>query len=103
MNERERFFQSVLTRTIERIATMSEPEVLDELRAVKATRDNYEKTLSFLISSSLVPAEDAEDEISKLEAELSSTAHSGDSPLRLSDYIEDALKRRLETLRKQGK
>jgi hypothetical protein len=103
MNERERFFQSVFTRTVERIATMSETEVVDGLRAVKVTRDNYEKTLSFLTSSSLVPAEDAEDEINKLRAELSSTAHSSDSALRLSDYIEDALKKRLETLRKQGK
>jgi hypothetical protein len=50
-----------------------------------------------------VPAEDAEDEINKLRAELSSTAHSSDSAFRLSDYIEDALKKRLETLRKQGK
>jgi hypothetical protein len=103
MNERERFFQSVFTRTVERIATMSETEVVDGLRAVKSTRDNYEKTLSFLTSCSLVPAEDAEDEINKLRAELSSTAHSSDSAFRLSDYIEDALKKRLETLRKQGK
>jgi hypothetical protein len=102
MNERERFFQSVFTRTVDRIATMSETEVVDELRAAKATRDSYEKTLSFLTSSSLVSAENAEDEIDKLRVELNSTAHSGDSALRLSDYIEDALKKRLQTLRKQG-
>jgi len=101
MSEQERFFQSVFTRTVERIAKMSEAEVVDALRAVKATRDSHEKALSFLTSSSLVPAADAEDEISKLRAELSSTPHSGDSALRLSDYIEDALKKRVETLRKR--
>ena len=80
---------------------MSETEVVDGLRAVEATRDSYEKTLSFLISSSLVPAEDAEDKINKLREELRTRAHSG-SKLRLSDYIEDALKKRLETLRKRA-
>ena len=103
MNERERFFQSVFPRTVERIATMNETEVVEGLRAVKATRDSYEKTLSFLTSSSLVGAQNAEDEIKRLRSELSSTAHPGDSALRLWDYVEDALKKRLETLRKQAK
>jgi len=80
---------------------MSETEVVDALRAVKTTRDSHEKVLSVLTSSFLVPAVDSEDEISKLRAEPNSRAHSGDGALRLSDYIEDALKKRVDTLRKR--
>jgi len=48
-----------------------------------------------------VPAEDSEDEINKPRLELSSTAHPGDSALRLSDCLEDALKKRLETFKEE--
>ena len=102
MNERERFFQSIFAR-VERIETMSETQVVNGLRAVKAVRDSWGKTLAFLTACSLMPAEDSEDEINKLRSELSSAAPPDDSTLRLSDYIEDALKKRLETLRKTGK
>jgi hypothetical protein len=102
MNEPERFFQSIFAR-VERIETMSETQVVNGLRAVKAMRDSRGKTLAFLTACSLVPAEDSEDEINKLRSELSSAAHPDDSASRLSDYIEDALKKRLETLRKTGK
>ena len=80
---------------------MGEAEVVDALGAMKATRDGYEMALSSLASSSLVPGADAEYEISKLRAGLNSKADSGDSALRLSDYIEDAPKKRVATRRKQ--
>jgi len=103
MNDRERFFQSVFARTIERIEAMSETQVIDGLRAVQITRDNWEKTLAFIGSISLIPAEDSDDEINKLRRELGSRAQSDGGALRLSGYIEDALKKRLEMLRRQGK
>jgi len=102
MNERERFFQSVFAR-VERIETMSETQVVNGLRAVKAVRDSWGKTLAFLTACSLIAAEDSEDEINKLRSELSLAARPDDNALRLSSYIEDRLKKRLETLRKNGK
>ena len=102
MNERERFFQSVFAR-VEGIETMSEAQVVNGLRAVKAVRDSWGKTLAFLTACSLMPAEDSENEINKLRSELSSAARPDDSALRLSDYIEDALKKRLGTFKKKGK
>ena len=102
MNERERFVRSVFTRTVERIETMNEIQVVDGLRALKTTRDSCEKTLAFVASISLVPVEDSDREINKLRSELSSKVHSGDSASRLSEYIEDALKARLEALRRGG-
>jgi hypothetical protein len=81
---------------------MSETQVVNGLRAVKAMRDSRGRTLAFLSACSLVPA-DSEDEINKLRSELSSAAHPDDSGSRLSDYIEDALKKHLATLRKTGK
>jgi hypothetical protein len=102
MNERERFFQSVIARTVERIGVMSEAEVIDELRAVKAMRDSRGETLAFLTSISLVPT-DSDDEINGLRSELSSAAQPSDVASLLSNYIEDALKEQLETLRKRGK
>jgi hypothetical protein len=58
--------------TAERIATMRETEVVDALGAMMATRDSYERALSFLASSSVVPGEDAEDEIRKQRTGLNS-------------------------------
>ncbi|HEY1677128.1 MAG TPA: hypothetical protein VGG04_05440 [Candidatus Sulfotelmatobacter sp.] len=102
MNERESFFRSVFARTVAQIETMNEIQVVDGLRALKASRDSFDKTLAFVASISLVPAEDSDSEISKLRSELSSKAHSRDSASRLSEYIENALKVRLETLRKRS-
>jgi len=98
MNEREKFFQSVFARTIERIEAMSETQVVDGLRAMRVTGDSWGKTLAFIASISLIPAEDPDDEINKLRMELGSRAQSGGGALRLSGYIENALKKRLETL-----
>jgi hypothetical protein len=103
MNDRERFFQSVLAKTIERIEAMSETQVVDGLRAVQATGDSWGKMLPFIASTSFVPAEDPDDEINKLRTDLGSRAPFGVGALRLSGYIEDALKKRLETLRRKGK
>jgi hypothetical protein len=103
MNDRERFFQSVFARTVERIETMSETQVVDGLRAVQSTSDSLGKTLAFIASISIIPSDDPDDEINKLRTELGSRAQSGGGALRLSGHIENALKKRLETLRRKSK
>lgn len=49
MNEREEFlqyFQSVFTKMVERIETMTETQVLDGLQEVKAARNIYDEEFS---------------------------------------------------------
>jgi hypothetical protein len=87
----------------DRIQTMTETQVIDALRAWKAARNSEGDTLAFLNSISLVPSEDPEDEISELKSQLSSTARSTVNPFYLSDFVKDALKKRLDTLRRNGK
>jgi hypothetical protein len=104
MNEREQFLQQAFARiasTVERIQTMTETQVLHQLRAIRALRDSNAQTLAFLNSTSLVP-EDSEDQISNLRSKLSSYPRPSGDPFDL-DYIEDALNKRLETLRKNSK
>jgi hypothetical protein len=48
------------------------------------------------------PAEDCEDEIKKLKSHLSSYPRPRGNPVHVLDYIEDALKTRLESLRKKA-
>ena len=82
---------------------MTETQVIRALRGWKAVRNTEGETLAFLDSVSLAPTEDPEDEVNKLRSQLSSSANRGVSPFYLSDCVEDALKKRLETLRKSGK
>jgi uncharacterized coiled-coil DUF342 family protein len=103
MNEREQFlqrFQSFFTAYVHRVQKMNETQVLNGLRAMKATRNSYREELAFLNSVSLAPTEDLGDEINKLRRQLSSRERAGLNPFFLLDYIEDALKDRLETLRR---
>ena len=79
--------REMFERMLERIQNMTEAELVDQLRAVKAVRDSFGETLSFLDSVSLPVSEDREDEINKLR----STSRPSDSMLQLSDLIEDAL------------
>jgi hypothetical protein len=95
--------REMLERILKRIPNMTEAEVIDQLRAVKAVRDSFGGALSLLDSVSLPVSEDREDEVHKLRSKLSSTVHPSDSRLQLSDYIEDALKKRLERVRKKNK
>jgi hypothetical protein len=92
----------MLERQFEKIPSMTEAETEDQLRAVKAMRDSFGATLSFLGSVSLPVSEDREDPISKLRSQLSSELPFGDENLRLLNYIEYAFKRRLEELRGKG-
>jgi len=82
---------------------MTETQVIKALRGWKAVRSTQGETLAFLNSVSLAPPEDPEDEINKLRSQLSSRANRGVRPFYLSDCVEDALKKRLETLRKNRK
>jgi hypothetical protein len=65
-------------------------------------RDHFGETLSFLNSASLPVSEDREDEITELRSELNSTSRPEDSVRQLSDYLEDALKKQLQRVRKTG-
>ncbi len=106
MNEREQFekySRSIFERTIARIQTMTEDQVIHELGAVKAARNMMDGTLAFLHSVSLAPTQETADEINKLRSDVNSYPHPAFSPTLVSDYIEDALKKRLEMLRKKSK
>jgi hypothetical protein len=122
MNEREEFlqyFQSILARMVEKIETMTESQALDGLREVKAARNIYDEELAERIQTMTDtevpegPREVRPRETSvawswpfsmllTLRSHLSSTARYG-SPPSLLDTIEDALNKRLETLRREGK
>lgn len=67
---------------------------------MKAARNNYSQELAFLNSVSLKPTEDPGDEINQLKRQLNSPDRAGQNPFLMLDYIEEALKERLETLRK---
>jgi hypothetical protein len=95
--------QSFVATYAERIQTMTETQVIDALRARQAARNSEGEMLAFLNSVSLVPPEDHDEEINELKSQLSSTARSPVSPFHLSAYVEDALKMRLDTLRKNGR
>jgi hypothetical protein len=86
---------------IDRIQAMEdEAEVIHLLRAVNAVRSSIGQTFTFLNSIALPVPEDAEDEIHKLSSKLTSMARQSDFPSRHLDYIEEVLKQRLSTLRK---
>ena len=87
MNIRE-----MLERMLGQTPSMTEAEVADQLRALRAVRGSFRETLSFLDSVSLPVLEDREDEINKLRSELGSKSRPSESTLQLSDYIEDALR-----------
>ena len=106
MNERERFEkyrQSVLAGAVEKIQTMTETQVIRRLRALEATRNMTREKLAFLDSVSLANAGDSEEEIQKLRSELNCYPRPSENLFLVSDYIEDALKKRLETLRRKGR
>jgi hypothetical protein len=94
--------REMFERMIQHKPTLTEAQVLDQLRALRAVRDNFGGTFSFLNSASLPVTEDCEDEIAELRSELNSTSRSEDSVRLLSDYLEDALKHRLGRVRKTG-
>ena len=105
MNEREKFVKSFYARialTVDRIATMTESQVLNSLRAMESGRESAAETLAFLNSVAIPPTDDSERGVSQLRSELSSREHPGDQQLDILDYIENALKKRLEELRKRG-
>lgn len=105
MNERDKFIQSFYSRiaaVVDRISTMTEAQVLAILRSITASRNTHKEMLTFLNSVALVPSQDPDDEINKLRSQLSSETRSDDSGLDPMDYIEDALNKRLERLRKRG-
>lgn len=105
MNEQDQFrqlTQSFFAAYLERIQGMTETQVLNALRAWESERDSVNQRQAFLNSVSLAPEDDLADEISKLRSLLNSKARPGAGPFDLSEYIEDALKKRLDTLRKNN-
>ena len=102
MNEWEKLLQSFYTRMVDRISTMTEAQVLGALRAIKASRNSNNEMLAFLNSVAVVPSQDSDDEINKLRSQLSSRTRSSDSGLDPMDYVDGALNKRLERLRKRG-
>jgi len=104
MNEREQFEkyrQSVLAEAVEKIQTMTEPQVIGRLRALEAARNMTSEKLAFLDSVSLAPTGNCEADIQKLWSELDCYPRPTENPFLVSDYIRDALKKRLETLRRK--
>lgn len=104
MSDQNRFlklFQAWFERRLELVQTMNEAQVLRQLQAIQAGRKNGNETLAFLHSVSLKPSEDLGPELNQLRALLNSAQRSGSSPFDVADYFEEALKKRLETLRKQ--
>jgi hypothetical protein len=105
MNEREQFNRQtseIIARTVKRIETMTETEVLRSLHAIKTTRESKARTVAFLSSVSIPPTEDLEDGINELRLQLKAKKRSQEDVSDSSSYIEDALQKRLETLRKKG-
>jgi hypothetical protein len=105
MNEREQFgkyFQFAIAKFVDRIQMMTESQVVHQLQTMKAARSNVNTTLAFLNSVSLKPTEADDREMTKLRSELNSYGRRDLHPFQLSDYLEDALKKRLETLRRNG-
>jgi hypothetical protein len=128
MNEREEFlqyFQSVFTNMVERMETMTETQVLDGLREVKAARNIYEEEFTERIEAMIQiqvreqprrvvkAARNTGEElaylrsiqaflnsVNKLRSQFGARARSGGSPASLFASLEDALMKRLETLRK---
>jgi hypothetical protein len=81
---------------------MSEPQVVRALRALEAARNSEGDTLNFSILFRSLPR-NPEDEISKLRSQLSSATRSVVSPFYSLDHFAGALKKRLETPRKNDK
>lgn len=105
MNEGDEFLR--LTRSfyssyVERIQTMTETQVLDALRSWDAARNNVDEKLAFLSSVSLKPEEPG-DEMDRLKSQMSSSRRRPGDPFVLEDYIQHALKKRLESIRKNQK
>jgi hypothetical protein len=83
------------------IGTMTETQVLHGLRVLEAYRDNEREMLGRLKSVSLVSTEDSADEIDELKSDLNLYRRPSVNAFPLMDYFHEALKKRLETLRKR--
>jgi hypothetical protein len=107
MNEREQFemgWRQFVARYLERIQAMTETQVVNALRSSNASRKVfYGEEWAFVNSISLKPGPDPEDEIYKLLSDLSSYPRPSGNPFQILDDIEDALKKRLDSLRRGGK
>jgi hypothetical protein len=105
MNERQQFLRQTsetITRTVQRIETMTEIEVLRALHGIKAKRESDARMLAFLSSVSLSPTEDLEDGINELRSQLNARKRSCEDLPDLSSYVEDALQKRLKKLREKS-
>ncbi|HWF13297.1 MAG TPA: hypothetical protein VG272_06150 [Candidatus Acidoferrales bacterium] len=83
------------------IRTMTETQIVESLRAFAAFRRNEREMLGWLRSVSLMSTEDSTGEIDQLKSDLNLYRRPPVSPFRLWDHLEEALKKRLETLRKR--
>jgi hypothetical protein len=81
------------------IRTMTETQIVDNLRAVEALRRHEREMLGWLKSVSLVSTEDSTAEINQLKSDLNLYRRPPVVPFW--DHFEEALKKRLETLRKR--
>jgi hypothetical protein len=129
MNERKEFlqyfFRSVFTKMVGQLDTMTETQALDGLRELNAARSIYEEEIAERMKmiqtqvgeqpgivnvgrntaeelaylSSLEPFLNS---VNSLRSLLGAKARSGGRPPSLFNSLEDALKNRLETLRKKA-
>ena len=97
MDYPEQFIQ-VLKSHLE---TMTETQVVASLRAFDALRHHEREMLAWLKSVSLVSTEDSTDEINQLKTDLDLYRRPPAGPFPLWDLMEEALKKRLEMLRKR--
>jgi hypothetical protein len=99
MEDPEEDLEKVIQVLQSSIGTMTETQVLSSLRMVEALRRHEREMLGRLKSVSLASTEDSTGEINQLEADLNLYRRPS-VVLPFWDYFEEALKRRLETLRK---
>jgi hypothetical protein len=83
------------------LRTLTETQVITALRAVEAVRHQEREMLGWLNSVSLVSTEDSTGEINQLKSDLNLYRRAPVGPFPLRNYLEEALKMRLETLRKK--
>lgn len=94
------YSEDIIQTLQSQIRTMTEAEVIDNLRAFEALRRHNREMKGWLKSVSFKSAEDSTSEINQLKSNLDLYRRPSAIPFPLWDHIEKALKNQLETLRK---
>jgi len=95
------FPEQVIQTLQSHIRTLNETQVVAELRAVEALQEHEREMVARLKPISLESTEDSTGEINQLGLELNLYRRPPFSTFPLFEYIEEALKKRLEELRKR--